>query len=72
MDHLYIVTVFFETSWFNWSAFTPVPNPPESERRSILKFVALLWVLRRRGLNKLERNISGLGTYIYILVIIAN
>ena len=72
MDHLYIVTVFFETSWFSWSAFTPVPNPPEPERRSILKFVALLWVLRRRGLNKLERNMYGMGTYVYILVIIAN
>ena len=72
MDHLYIVTVFFETSWLNWSAFTPVPNPAEPERRNILKFVARLWVLRRRGLNKLERNMYGMGTYIYILVIIAN
>ena len=64
MDHLYIVAVFFETSWLNWSAFTPAPNPPdpEPERRNILKFVGRLWVLRRRGLNNLERNISGLGT----------
>ena len=43
-------------AWNRLRLLQLLTGPPEPECRNIMKFVARLWVLRRRGLNKLERN----------------